>query len=574
MNILQKFYTSLLDAVSKVIRINEPVPINYDATRQQMQKIREEHARNQDYDYSHIFRKKSQMDLIRVSFIVVGLEFAYAAETAFTSPTLLEIGVEHKHMTFVWSLSPFLALVFSPILATISDKCRLHYGRRRPMILTFTVLIITGLLLFCFGKSIGIALGDESINSESVSEDNVYHSHYYKYAAMVTICATILLDFSADIIIFCARIYLLDVCVIDDHARGLSVFSMMAGVGGFFGYSSTGIDWEKTMIGKLFGGNVETVFGIVIILISLSSIVSLTSFREIPLPLMEKDELLRPLTHTAVKQEVHRKRNTIEIVQEVHETEHYEQRNGDVEIQIPLLKSGNDENTSLTQYLRSIFIMPRLMQILCLTNLLSWMAFVSYALYFTDFVGEAVFMGDPMAPPDTESLTLYQSGVRFGCFGLAVFALSCSIYSMFIEASMNLVGVKFIYVGSLTLFGVSMFLLATFPTQLGVLVLSVPAGIIYSTMLTIPFLLMTKYHGSELFLGSHDRNKGSSNCRGLGMDMAVLSSSTCISQVVVSLIAGSVIEWIGSSSATIYLAGVLGLVSAFSASKISYLDME
>ena len=94
---------------------------------------------------------------------------------------------------------------------------------------------------------------------------------------------------------------------------------MMAGVGGFFGYSSTGIDWEKTMIGKLFGGNVETVFGIVIILISLSSIVSLTSFREIPLPLMEKDELLRPLTHIAVKQEVHRKRNTIEIVQEVSE---------------------------------------------------------------------------------------------------------------------------------------------------------------------------------------------------------------------------------------------------------------
>lgn len=39
-----------------------------------------------------------------------------------------------------------------------------------------------------------------------------------------------------------------------------------------------------------------------------------------------------------------------------------------------------------------------------------------------------------------------------------------------------------------------------------------------------------------------------------------------------SLIAGTVIEWIGSSNATIYLAGVLGLVSAFSASKISYLD--
>lgn len=56
MNILQKFFNVLLDVVSRIILIHEPTSINYDATRQQMQKIREEHARNQDYDYSHIFR--------------------------------------------------------------------------------------------------------------------------------------------------------------------------------------------------------------------------------------------------------------------------------------------------------------------------------------------------------------------------------------------------------------------------------------------------------------------------------------------------------------------------------------
>lgn len=129
---------------------------------------------------------------------------------------------------------------------------------------------------------------------------------------------------------------------------------------------------------------------------------------------------------------------------------------------MPLLTTETDEHTTITQYLKSIFIMPRLMQMLCLTNLLSWMAFVSYCLYFTDFVGEAVFMGDPMveirnlrfessfhtfrllfvlqALPGTESLSLYQTGVRFGCWGLAVFALSCSVYSMVIENLMNLVG--------------------------------------------------------------------------------------------------------------------------------------
>lgn len=103
----------------------------------------------------------------------------------------------------------------------------------------------------------------------------------------------------------------------EDHARGLSVFSMMAGFGGFFGYASTGIDWDKTIIGDFFGGNIKTVFGIVIILIFLSSVVSLTSFREIPLPLLEGNELLRPLTQAAVKQELDRKKNTVVIVKEV-----------------------------------------------------------------------------------------------------------------------------------------------------------------------------------------------------------------------------------------------------------------
>lgn len=103
----------------------------------------------------------------------------------------------------------------------------------------------------------------------------------------------------------------------DDHARGLSVFSMMAGIGGFFGYSSTGINWERTIIGDFFGGNIKTVFGIVILLIFLSSVISLTSYREIPLPLMERDELLRPLTQAAVKEEVDRKKNTVVIVKDV-----------------------------------------------------------------------------------------------------------------------------------------------------------------------------------------------------------------------------------------------------------------
>ena len=59
-----------------------------------------------------------------------------------------------------------------------------------------------------------------------------------------------------------------------------------------------------------------------------------------------------------------------------------------------------DPNTNLhmatfTQYLWSIIYMPSSLRILCLTNLFCWMSLVCFSLYFTDFVGEAVFGGDP-----------------------------------------------------------------------------------------------------------------------------------------------------------------------------------
>ena len=44
---------------------------------------------------------------------------------------------------------------------------------------------------------------------------------------------------------------------------------------------------------------------------------------------------------------------------------------------------------------RTIIYMPNSLRVLCLTNLFCWMSLVCYSLYFTDFVGEAVFRGNP-----------------------------------------------------------------------------------------------------------------------------------------------------------------------------------
>lgn len=46
------------------------------------------------------------------------------------------------------------------------------------------------------------------------------------------------------------------------------------------------------------------------------------------------------------------------------------------------------------------------------------------------------------APMGSTRFMLYQSGLRFGCWGLAIYALSCAIYSMTIEKLIHIFGYK------------------------------------------------------------------------------------------------------------------------------------
>lgn len=89
-------------------------------------------------------RQKTRSELVRVSAAVMGIEFSYAAETAFVSPTLLKIGVDHQHMTLVWALSPLVGFFITPLLGGMSDRCRSKYGRRRPFIILLAIGVFIG----------------------------------------------------------------------------------------------------------------------------------------------------------------------------------------------------------------------------------------------------------------------------------------------------------------------------------------------------------------------------------------------------------------------------------------------
>lgn len=65
------------------------------------------------------------------------------------------------------------------------------------------------------------------------------------------------------------------------------------------------------------GGNIPTVFGMVTIIFIICFFITITTFREIPLKLIERDEMLKPLSAAAIKKELCKKNNDVYYIKEV-----------------------------------------------------------------------------------------------------------------------------------------------------------------------------------------------------------------------------------------------------------------
>ncbi|EEB20225.1 sucrose transport protein, putative [Pediculus humanus corporis] len=560
-------------------------------------------------EYDHIYRKKTTSELIRISAAVMGIEFSYAAETAFVSPILLKIGVQHEHMTMVWALSPILGFLITPILGSLSDGSRLSMGRRRPFILLLALGVLMGLILVPNGEDFGLALGDfdfysnltnrtqypikNILSSKEVTKpENSYSNQQYSHpwGIFFTVLGTVLLDFDADSCQSPARAYLLDVSLPQDHARGLSTFTVMAGLGGFFGYALGGVNWDVTAIGKYLGGHIRTVFTFITFLFIICISCTVTSFKEIPLNFLQEQKKKHLKKLAEVKTQEGLKISDVEVLTygtikdsylDVEESRGHGPGVNDQLEQIitddvgkVVDSSSNLEIPSLKEYLLSIVFMPKSLKMICLTNLFCWMSHVCYSLYFTDFVGEAVFNGNPLAPQDSQEYKLYEEGVRFGCWGMSMYSLSCSCYSLIIEGLIKRFKAKKVYVGGLLFYSFGMFLMAVTKDKIGVILFSWTAGVMYSTLFTLPYLLVAHYHSNGVFELTKDGEvKHNSRQRGLGTDVGIVSSMVFLAQFTLALGMGEIVSWTGTTTAVVSAASVLAFCGAVTATRVMYLDL-
>lgn len=137
-------------------------------------------------------------------------------------------------MTLIWCLSPLIGFFLTPILGSLSDRCRSSLGRRRPFIILLSVGVVIGLLLVPNGKFIGKQLGDRYPGEERLEEEmkgpggrltglvaesnstiiqeELHGEHAsHPWGVFFTVLGTVLLDFDADACQSPSRAYLLDV---------------------------------------------------------------------------------------------------------------------------------------------------------------------------------------------------------------------------------------------------------------------------------------------------------------------------------------------------------------------------
>ncbi|KAM6474293.1 membrane-associated transporter protein isoform 2-T2 [Liasis olivaceus] len=438
--------------------------------------------------------KKRTGQLVMHSMIMFGREFCYAVEAAFVTPVLLTVGLPKSLYSFVWLISPVLGFLLQPVVGSASDHCTSRWGKRRPFILTFGILMLLGMALYLSG----------------------------------------------DVVI--------------------------SGLGGALGYLTGAIDWGTTILGKYLGSEFHVMFCFAAVVFLLCLTVHLCSFPE------------RPLAHVGAESEalVKNSKPSPYGATGSDKDEHYNSEYNEIQIspqqQKLTIKSDIQVQRQMTikSLLKGLLSMPSHYRWLCLSHLIGWTAFLSNMLFFTDFMGQIVFDGDPYAPHNSTAYLTYEKGVEIGCWGLCINAISSSVYSYMQRALLPYIGLKGLYFVGYLLFGLGTGFIGLFPKVHPTLALCSLFGVMSSTLYTVPFNLVANYHKEEL---SQNHDEAADASRGKGIDCAALTCMVQLAQIIVGVGLGLLVSAAGSVVVVVVSASAVALLgSCFVALFVRYID--
>ncbi|XP_025914294.1 solute carrier family 45 member 4 isoform X2 [Apteryx rowi] len=206
-------------------------------------------------------------------------------------------------------------------------------------------------------------------------------------------------------------------------------------------------------------------------------------------------------------------------------------------------EEGETETTVQLLWL-SMLKMPKELLRLCVCHLLTWFSIIAEAVFYTDFMGQVIYKGDPKALSNSTELHNYNAGVQMGCWGLVIYAATAAVCSALLQKYLDNydLSIKVIYILGTLGFSLGTAVMAMFPNVYVTMIMISTMGIVSMSISYCPYALLGQYHDIKQYI---HHSPGNSK-RGFGIDCAILSCQVYISQILVASALGGVVDVVGT----------------------------
>ncbi|CAO2817743.1 unnamed protein product [Amaranthus hypochondriacus] len=460
--------------------------------------------------------------LLKVTSVAGGIQFGWALQLSLLTPYVQELGIPHAFASIIWLCGPVSGFIVQPLVGHLSDRSTNRFGRRRPFIIIGATLIIVAVLIVGFSADIGYLMGDKVDGGERT-----------RPMAIVTfVIGFWLLDVANNTIQGPCRALLADLTG-KDHRRNRvanAYYSLFMAIGNILGFATgsysswyTVLPFTLTHACSESCANLKSAFLIDIIFIVITTIISITAAREVPLSVTD----------------------------------------GATSISNGSRQSSHDQEAFFWELFGTFRYLPGSVWIILLVTALTWVGWFPFLLFDTDWMGREVYGGNP------DEGQLYHRGVSTGALGLMLQSVVLGLTSLLMEKLCKKLGSGLLWGISniiMSLCFVAMLAIAFVNSKMDSFGSDRPpsgaiiAAIIIFTILGMP--LAVTYSIPYALISSRIESLG----LGQGLSMGVLNLAIVVPQVIVSLGSGPWDQLFGGgNSPSIAVAGVASFASGLMA---------
>ncbi|CAI0627783.1 unnamed protein product [Linum tenue] len=403
----------------------------------------------------------SLVTLVLSCTVAAGVQFGWALQLSLLTPYIqaseedrqCTLGIEHAFSSFIWLCGPITGLVVQPCVGIWSDKCTSKYGRRRPYILSGSLMISIAVIIIGFSADIGYLLGDTKEHCSTFKGTRTG-------AAIVFIIGFWMLDLANNTVQGPARALLADLSGPDQRNTSNAIFCLWMAVGNILGFSAGASGswnrWFPFLMSRACCeacGNLKAAFLVAVVFLTLCTLVTLYFADEVPLSASQPrgSADYAPLLRSP-------KQNGIELSKFDSDNKHignpianntgngYEKNyiHNNVEHVDGASESFDDgPGAVLVKLLTSLRHLPPGMHAVLVVMALTWLSWFPFFLFDTDWMGREVYHGDPKG--DAVVINLYDQGVREGAFGLLLNSVVLGISSFLIEPMCQKMGARLVW---------------------------------------------------------------------------------------------------------------------------------